>query len=199
MNVDDDRYEVHEDPYCYPNSLVLKNKANLRDAGLLDEFEIEMSLLRASEELPEGDFDFVHYKSVHHHLFQDVYDWAGKCREVRISKGGNAFCYPEFIEGQAAALFGTLTSAAFVGQGSKEEFIGAAAEFLAELNAIHCFRDGNGRAQLAFMHLVGLRAGYPFEFERVHRDTFLPAMIASFHGDLDPLKRELAELCQDDF
>lgn len=52
MNVDDDRYEVHEDPYCYPNSIVLKNKADLRDAGRLDEFEIEMSLLRASEELP---------------------------------------------------------------------------------------------------------------------------------------------------
>ena len=37
---------------------------------------MEISTLRAEESLPEGEFDSVHYCSVHHHLFQDVYDWA---------------------------------------------------------------------------------------------------------------------------
>lgn len=199
MSVDEERYEAFDDPYCYPSSEVLRNLADLRDEALLDSFEIEMTFLRSTEPLPEGNFDFEHYKAIHHHLFQDVYGWAGQCRTVRISKGGNAFCYPEHIDNQAAAVFRMLNRPAFQGQSNLSDFVAAAADFLAELNAIHCFRDGNGRSQLAFMYLVGQRAGFPFNFEGVQRDTFLPAMIASFNGDLTPLKSALAALCPDGF
>src|SRR5437764_4383532 len=70
----------------------------------LTHFEAEISSARAAEPLPDGSLDFVHYKAVHHHLFQDVYEWAGQVRTVRISKGGNPFCFPENIEGQANQL-----------------------------------------------------------------------------------------------
>src|SRR3546814_2838735 len=56
------------------------------------------------------------------------------------------------------------------------------------------FREGNGRSQLSFTSMLGERAGYPLEFARVRRDTFLPAMIASFAGDLAPLVSELRHL-----
>jgi len=55
----------------------------------------------------------------------------------------------------------------------------------------HPFREGNGRSQLAFMAMLGERAGYPLDFARVRRETFLPAMIASYAGDLPPLVTEL--------
>ncbi len=199
MNVDDERYETFDDPYCYPNSHVLRNLAGIEDADRLDSFELEMSTLRSGEALPEGDFDFTHYKAVHHHLFQDVYEWAGRRRTVRISKGGTTFCYPENIDAQAAIIFRKLSGPAIEGQINKADFIAVAADFLAELNAIHCFRDGNGRSQLAFMYLVGQRAGFPLNFEGVQRETFLPAMIASFGGNLELLRTELAALCGDAF
>jgi cell filamentation protein len=74
------------------------------------------------------------------------------------------------------------------------QFVATVAQFLAELNAIHPFREGNGRSQLAFVHLVGEKAGFPFDFSRVQRETFLPAMVASYDGDLKPLVSELTQL-----
>ena len=88
-------YDAFDDPYAYPGTTVLKNILDLRDPDTLEAFEVEISTLRAEEPLPEGKFDAVHYCAVHHHLFQDVYDWAGQYRTVRTSKGGNLFCYPE--------------------------------------------------------------------------------------------------------
>lgn len=196
MIVDDDRYEVDDDPYCYAGTDILKNKAGLKSEALLRGFELEMTALRSREVLPDGDFGPAHYCAIHHHLFQDVYVWAGQYRKVRMSKGQSAFCFHENIERESEKLFRTLQGTVFQGGAKRAEFIDAAAEFLSELNAIHAFRDGNGRTQLTFMHLVAERAGHPIQLARVKRKTFLPAMIASFRGDLDPLRRELAKLCR---
>lgn len=196
MIVNDDRYEVEKDPYCYDGTDVLKNKANLRDATLLRDFELEMSLLRSREPLPDGTFNPVHYRAVHHHLLQDVYEWAGEYRGVRMTRGSSVFCYPEFITPEIDKLFCALNQPAFLGGAKRADFIAAASVFLAELNAIHCFRDGNGRAQLTFLHLIAKRAGHAVHLARVKRDTFLPAMIASFNGDLAPLREQLATLCR---
>lgn len=54
---------------------------------------------------------------------------------------------------------------------------------MAELNAIHAFREGNGRAQLTFFVLLANRAGYALDLERLDPDVMLDAMIASFDGD----------------
>ena len=82
-------YEVEDDTYCYPGTTVLKNLLDLKEQAELDAFEAEITVQRASEPMPEGKLDAVHYKAIHRHLFQDVYIWAGKPRTVRISKGGN--------------------------------------------------------------------------------------------------------------
>jgi cell filamentation protein len=90
-------YDAIEDPYTYKNSTVLMNKLDLQKQAELDAFEAEISSARAEEPLPDGSMDFEHYKAIHHHLFQDVYHWAGQVRTVRIAKGGNPFCFPENI------------------------------------------------------------------------------------------------------
>jgi cell filamentation protein len=194
----DDRYEVFDDPYCYKGTSVLRNKAGLRDDDLLTNFELEMTTLRAREPLPDGAFDPAHYRAIHRHLFQDVYTWAGKYRTVRMTRGGNPFCYPEYIEAQANSLFVRLGDDVFQGGATRGAFVEAASEFLAELNVIHCFRDGNGRAQLTLMHLIAQRAGHPLKLEHVKRATFLPAMIESFAGDLTKLRKEIGALCRQD-
>lgn len=185
-------YDAFDDPYAYKGTQTLKNKLGLRDPDQLEAFELEMTAIRAQEPLPVGDFDARHYRRVHRHLFQDVYGWAGKDRKVRTAKGGNPFCFPEYIDDQLKRLFATVGRLTMAD--NAESFVREAARFLGELNAIHPFREGNGRSQLAFMAMVGEAAGYPLMFDRVERDTFLPAMVSSYDGDLEPLIAELRNL-----
>jgi cell filamentation protein len=187
-------YDAFDDPYSYKGTKTLKNKLGLRDPERLESFETEMTTLRANEPLPDGKYDAKHYCKVHHHLFQDVYAWAGKYRTVRTSKGGNPFCFPEYISQEIERLFSSLAKNGCFKSRDADDFVVKIAQFLSDLNAIHPFREGNGRSQLAFVHLLGEKAGFPFVFSRVQQDTFLPAMIASYHGDLKPLIVELKKL-----
>lgn len=180
-------YDAFDDPYAYKDTDVLKNRAGLRDAALLEAFELEMTSVRAEEPLPDGLFDPAHYRAVHRHLFQDVYDWAGRYRTVRTSKDGHMFCFPENIEHSMMNLFARLQAAPFTGDHDFDDFVPGAADFLAELNAIHPFREGNGRTQLAFLHLLALRAGHPLDLSRVKPGGMLAAMVESFRNDLSPL------------
>jgi cell filamentation protein len=180
-------YDAIDDPYTYENSTVLVNKLGLRSQPELDAFEAEISSARADEPLPEGEFDFTHYKAIHYHLFQDVYEWAGQVRTVRLFKAGNPFCFPENIEDQATRLFGELKAANHLRDLDAAAFPRNAAHFLAELNAIHAFREGNGRSQLTFLALLADRAGYPLDLEQLDPDAMLVAMIASFDGEEDAL------------
>jgi len=187
-------YDAFDDPYAYSGTSVLQNRLDIRDAGTLEAFEVEIFTLRAEEPLPHGTFDPAHYCSIHHHLFQDVYDWAGQYRTVRTSKGGNAFCYPEHIPAQMDALFRSIRGGEAFAEKGRSEFLNEAARFLGELNAIHPFREGNGRAQLAFLGLIGRKARHPFAFERIDRAPFLQAMIDSFLGRFEGLTAELEKL-----
>jgi cell filamentation protein len=133
-------------------------------------------------------------ENLHHHLFQDVYRWAGHYRSVRIEKGQNVFCYPEHIPVRMDELFGTLDHGAALRIGFFSTFVEPAASFLGELNAIHPFREGNGRTQLSFLSLIAMHAGHPLRLDRVKQETLLPAMVASFAKDLAPLITELRKL-----
>jgi cell filamentation protein len=183
-----------DDPACYPGTKVLRNLRDIVDSTALEEFEIEAVGQRSLQPPPEGDFNAAHYRALHKHLFQDVYVWAGEYRTIRTAKGGNWFCYPEHIGGQMDALFARLGGASFLPGGDEESFIAGLADFVGDLNAIHPFREGNGRTQLHFARLLGLRAGHPLRSEAVERDAFLRAMIDSFHGQLEALIDELERM-----
>jgi cell filamentation protein len=187
-------YDTTDDPYCYAGTSVLKNRLGLQTQDELTEFEHAISSQRAEEPLPAGNFDQQHYCALHRHLYQDVYDWAGELRTVRTSKGGNMFCYPENIAAQLRKLFGKLAAAKQFRELDADGFASAAAHFLAELNAIHPFREGNGRTQLTFLKLVATAAGHSIEFSRLDAPAMLQAMIASFAGNEKPLARLIRQL-----
>ena len=58
----DEGYEAFWDPYAYPGTTVLRNLLDIRDPDVLDSFEVEISMLRAEEPLPDGLFDANHYR-----------------------------------------------------------------------------------------------------------------------------------------
>ncbi len=189
-------YDAVEDPYCYPGTTVLKNKLKLKTQKELDAFEAEITAQRAEEPLPAGKLTYPHYRAIHKHLFQDVYDWAGKIRTVRISKSGSMFCYPESIDREMSKLFGTLAGQKQFEGTTPAAFATKASHFLAELNAIHPFREGNGRTQLTFLTLLAEIAGHPLAMEQLDPDKVMQAMIDSFGGDEKPLAVLISDLVE---
>ncbi len=181
------QYGSSRDPYCYPDTTVLRNRRDIRDPSQLEQFELAKYLARMQTPWPSGKLDKSHYCALHRHFFQDVYDWAGKPRTVRIAKGGNMFCYPEYIDGQLDRLFADLRAKRHLVGLPVDDFARQAAAFLSDLNAIHLFREGNGRCQLAFLRLLCLNAGFRFDASVLDRDRVIGAMITSFDGKLDPL------------
>jgi cell filamentation protein len=162
----------------------------------LERFESAIVRQRSFEALPRGDLGVRHYRSIHRHLFQDVYRWAGRFRTVRTHKGTSTFCYPEHISDQMKRLFGGLKQTEYFAGLSADTFALRAAHFLAELNAIHPFREGNGRSQNAFLGLLAARAGHGLDFSRLNETAFRAAMIESFSGSEEPLAGQIRNLIE---
>ena len=187
-------YDAVSDPYCYPGTTVLKNRANRRTQAKLDHFEAEATAQRFTEPLPRGRLTVRHYCAIHHHLFRDVYRWAGRFRAVRISKGGSAFCYSEQIVREMRALFAALARQKKLRGVDADTFAKKAAHFVAEVNAIHPFREGNGRTQLSFLAVLAHQARHPLALDRLDPEAVLRATITSFQGDEKPLAATIRSL-----
>jgi cell filamentation protein len=176
-------YDAVYDPYCYRGTTVLKNRFGHRSQIELDKAELFFTARRFDEPLPRGKLSYRLYLKIHRHLFQDVYSWAGRVRTVRMSKDGSAFCYPENIHREMRRIFSELTDENMFGDLLSQDFAAKAAHFMAELNAIHPYREGNGRTQNAFLTILADQAGHPLDLERLEPPRMMAAMIASFNGD----------------
>lgn len=187
----DTRYEFAGDAvYCYPGSSVLKNKLNIREEQALSEAEREITALRIAQALAHpiaGKFDASHLKRIHRFLFADIYAWAGKTRTVNISKG-TLFCLCSFIDENLDSLFSQLRLEKFLASCEiKAALASRLSYYLAGINAIHPFRDGNGRAQRMFIGLLASARGYHLNYDLVTTEEMLAASIASFQKDYGPL------------
>lgn len=83
-------YSSEDKVYCYPDSAILKNLLDIRDAVTLAEAEGYIVGLRMAELVrgpPTFDFSFQFLKVLHRRLFQDVYEWTGATRRVDMTKG----------------------------------------------------------------------------------------------------------------
>lgn len=176
---------------------MLRNLAGLTDSTALQEFEAALVTQRSEEAFPSGCFDAAHFRAVHHHLFQDVYDWAGQPRTIRIFKDGSPFCYPEAFEASLTNLFDGLQARNYLRGRDSDDFAAGAAHFLAELNAIHLFREGNGRAQTAFLAMLAADVGHPLDITRLDTRAWMTAMIHSFYVDPSLLAVEIRQLLDD--
>ena len=186
------RYDATEYPLCYIGTSILINKAGLQNQDELDQFEQLMFLTRSEEPLPDGALDYAHYKRIHRHFFQDVYDWAGKPREIRTSKGGNLFCLPEYIDTGMNGLFAQLADEDHLSQIVQPQlFAKRAAHYIAEINAIHPFREGNGRCQLTLLDILLDVSGFGMNEDHIEPEHFMDAMITSFLGNNEPLERSI--------
>ena len=164
-----------DDPYVYPGTRILRNKLDIRDAGMLDLAERRLTTIRARQGIPRGDFDLRHLKAIHHHLFQDVYDWAGQVRSVEISKGESQFQFRQYIETGMADVHRRLIEAEFLGGLNRSAFAARVGKIIGDVNYVHPFREGNGRTQLQYLKLLAARAGHSLDLAKIDAAGWLAA------------------------
>lgn len=176
------------DPYVYPGTSVLRNIPDIRDAQLLSQFESDhffARILELGESPIHGSFDSAHLGRIHEYLFQDVYAWAGRFRTVAIAKGDSFFARPEHVAGGLENLCQKLANENALQKMEAAKFCQRAAHYFGELNALHPFREGNGRAQREFMRELAAHTGYELSWDMVTADEMLAASLSSFHRGSD--------------
>ncbi len=179
-------YEYKDDgdiKYCYPGTQVLVNKFNIHNGQQLSMVEREISIIKAAVLVDDitGNFDLAHLKNIHKFLFEDIYDWAGQIRTVDIAKG-NIFCLVQFIEVQFLELYEKLKQDNFL-KGEKDiEYVSKKISYyLSEINVIHPFREGNGRAQRIYCQQLCKNTGkFYLDFSMANEGEMLEASVESF-------------------
>ncbi|WMJ75738.1 MULTISPECIES: Fic/DOC family protein [unclassified Sedimentibacter] len=182
--------------YCYANSDVLTNKLNIRDSKILIEAERKLTMLRISDLIDtpiEGEFDLRHLQAIHKYIFQDIYHWAGEIRTVNISKG-NMFCKAQYIEEQANSIFESLKKDNYLYSLGRDEMIIKLAYYFSEINALHPFREGNGRSQREFIRELALFFNYRIDFRKIDNNLMLEACKDSFLCNYSKME-ELFNIC----
>jgi cell filamentation protein len=188
-------YSDH-DPYLYPVSGILKNRFEITNEATLEATEADLVAARSRElaQAPlQGGFDLAHLQAIHRYLFGDLYEWAGQLRTIDIRKGGNLFAHHPHIGSTAAAIFKQLANEKHLAGLGPAAFAERAAHYLGELNALHPFREGNGRAQREFLSHLAHSNGYYIAWENMTRPDLLQASIASFSGDTSKLAMLIRE------
>jgi cell filamentation protein len=182
------------DPYVYPGTDVLRNKENIRDARELEAFERTATANRM-ETLPDNTpITAEGYREIHRYIFQDVYDWAGKVRTVDIAKDDDLFCRAVYVDQELAKRFEAIRAEDGLRGLSVESFVARAAEHISELNAIHPFREGNGRTQRAFLFVLGRQAGHEVDLAKIDPCAWNDASRESFRtGDSMPMRDVIAD------
>ena len=175
------------DPYLYPGSTVLKNRLGILESNSLDVVERWYSGNRAAQKLPMGEFDLDHLKRIHHHLFQDIYEWAGKTRTVEISKGGSQFQFRQYIETGMADVHRRIVQSDYLRSLSRGDFAAQAGQIIGDVNYVHPFREGNGRTQLLYLKQLTEQAGHRLDISRIEPKAWLEASKAAHRADYAPM------------
>ena len=154
------RYLDPDFKYTDKNGL-LHNFANIQNEKVLIVFE-SLKVTKRVEELLENPIkikDSNTLLKIHHHLFQDVYEWAGKVRTVNISKDGKPFFKGERFHIGFQYIDTLISDYRKIKKSDKTEIAKKLAEILDNVNYLHPFREGNGRTQREFLRLLALEKG----------------------------------------
>ncbi len=175
--------------YCYENSDVLINLLNITDDKDLYEAERELVMYRIAELIDnpiKGEFNFQHLKSIHKFLFQDIYRWSGDIRNCNIAKQ-DLFCLVEHIDSFAKDIFNKLKSERYFIDYNYEDKIEKLVELFADINALHPFREGNGRTQRTFIEMLAKINGIDLDLTNIAKKDMIVASHESISGNYEKL------------
>lgn len=180
--------------YEYPDTYVLINKLGIKNDEQLSKAERQLTTIRLmeleKEPFTDENWDLRHLQKIHKHIFQDVYDFAGKIRDEQIAKGHFQFASPLYINDMSKDLFKELKKESYLEGLSKEQTSDRLAYYMSEINVIHPFREGNGRTQREFIRSLAQKNGLTIDWDRVDKEEFMKASIASV-ADYKPLAKQI--------
>ena len=175
-------YETRNSVYCYDNTDILVNKLDIKDKGILKEYErriVSIKLLELEKKQLDNSFDITHFCNIHKFLFEDVYSFAGLFRNEDIAKDNFKFARWEYIEEELLKLFDELKREKYLEGLDKKALSNRLAYYIAELNVLHPFREGNGRTIREFIRQLALKNNYYLNFNLVDSQKMLNASIKS--------------------
>jgi cell filamentation protein len=141
---------------------VLRNLPNIEDEKVLLAYE-SLKVSNRIEELFDNPIRIIDSSAllkIHHHLFQDVYEWAGEKRRVEISKDGKQFFLTNLFDTALLFIDNLILEYKALDKIDKNAIASKLAEILDNINYLHPFREGNGRAQREFIRTLALEKGF---------------------------------------
>lgn len=160
---------------------MLENKLNIDSPAELSRAEELITKKKAVEMFTSGFLDkltpgtFESLRLIHEYLFADVYFFAGKIRDVNISKGNFRFAPVMYLE-QSLANIEKMPQTTF------DEII----EKYVEMNIAHPFREGNGRSTRIWLDVIlKNELGKVVDWSNVDKEDYLQAMERSPIKDIE--------------
>ncbi len=173
--------------YCYKDTDILINKLNIKNEKDLFNAERTLVTLRTNELFDnpvKGNFDFKHLKSIHKYLFQDIYRWAGEVRNCNIAKS-DLFCLSEYIDNYADDIFSKLKENNYYLNYNYDKKIEQIVKLFSDINALHPFREGNGRTQREFIEQLAYINGINLDLTNVSQKQMIEISHESILGNYD--------------
>jgi len=194
-------YEYIDPDYCYtdPKTRVLRNLAGITDPNDLLFFEsaVVTERLKELESHPIVVRNAQTLLDIHHYLFQDVYEWAGKKRTVEISKGGRQFFPISHFDTAFLYIDKLVEEYRSIDKNDKKKIAQKLAEILDNVNYLHPFREGNGRTQREFLRTLAVEKGYILNLNPPdNADVYERYMSGTIEGDVDKLAELIGELIE---
>ena len=182
MNKDNDFYSTQNSLYCYKDSDTLINKLDIKSNRKLHDFERKIVLLKSYElrqKNKTGDFDTKHFLGIHKFLFENIYEFAGQFRKEDIAKDNFRFASFLYIEEELTRIFNILKNENYLNGLDKSNLSKRLAFYLAEINVLHPFREGNGRVTREFIRQLAYFNGYNLDLKKTNPSEVLDACIKS--------------------
>jgi cell filamentation protein len=196
-----DSYKYIDLDYTYtdPKTGILRNLAGITDPDVLLFFE-SAAVAKRIQELYEKPIKIKgadSLLSIHKHLFQDVYSWAGEKRKVEINKAGKQF-FPTTHFDNAFRFIDTLISEyKSISNENKLQIAEKLAEILDNVNYLHPFREGNGRTQREFLRLLALEKGLTLNLNPPdNKNVYDQYMQGTINSDVKTLTKLILELIE---
>ena len=161
--------------------MILSNKLGITNQIELAKTEEKISKQKAKQLFDSGDINkvvvgqFTGLAFIHAYLFGDIYDFAGKVRDVNIAKGNFRFAPVMYLET-------SLKHIDAMPQGTFDQIL----EKYVEMNVAHPFREGNGRATRIWLDLILKKELLQVvDWNLVDKEEYLSAMQRSPVKDLE--------------
>lgn len=161
--------------------MAIQNKLGITDSSELARAEEKISKQKALELFESGLLDsmeagtFKSLATIHEYLFSEIYDFAGKMRDVNIAKGNFRFAPVMYLDA-------ALQNISKMPQSTFDEII----EKYVEMNVAHPFREGNGRSTRIWLDaILKKEMGMVVDWSRVDKEDYLLAMERSPIKDIE--------------